>query len=266
MNLFDQETTFQHDSGGLFSGTVHPQWNIGTNPNGGYLMALAASGMRQLCLKHQDPLSLTAHYQRPGLGEQPCSLQAQLVREGGSLSTVRASLIQEGKQRLELLGSFGNLPLASAESAQVSPPAPAIPGPEDCIGRSGEAQGVDLPILQRLDIRLHPDNVVRVPNGVAQVRGWVRFQDGREPDPLALLLFADAFPPAIFGLLGMVGWVPTIELTVHVRRRPAPGWIQAQFHTQDLSDGRMIEEGMLWDSAGNLVAQCRQLAMLLKKP
>jgi acyl-CoA thioesterase len=265
MNQFDQETNFCLDADSRLTGTVHPHWNIGTNPNGGYLMALAASGMRQRCPKHPDPLSLTAHYQRPGLGAHSCTLDAELLREGASISTVRASLMQEGKQRLELLGSFGLLP-SHSEPAQVSVAPPPMPEPDECIRRSGEAQGVDLPIMQRLDIRLHPDNVVKVPNGVSQVRGWARFKDGREPDSLALLLFADAFPPAIFGLLGMVGWVPTIELTVHVRRRPAPGWIQAQFRTQDLCDGRMIEEGLLWDSEGHLVAQCRQLAMLLKKP
>jgi acyl-CoA thioesterase len=56
--------------------------------------------------------------------------------------------------------------------------------------------------------------------------------------------------------------VPTIELTVHVRRRPAPGWMLGQFRTLDLIDGRLIEDGVLWDSAGNLVAQSRQLALV----
>jgi acyl-CoA thioesterase len=57
--------------------------------------------------------------------------------------------------------------------------------------------------------------------------------------------------------------VPTIELTSHVRRRPAPGWVQGRFVTEDLQDGRMIEDGWLWDSTGALVARSRQLAMLL---
>jgi acyl-CoA thioesterase len=52
---------------------------------------------------------------------------------------------------------------------------------------------------------------------------------------------------------------------VNVRRRPAPGWIQAQFQTRDMADGRMIEDGLLWDSQGHLIAQSRQLALLLKK-
>jgi len=121
---------------------------------------------------------------------------------------------------------------------------------------------VDLSILNRLDIRLHPDQAVPGAAGRAEVSGWIRLADGRAPDALACLLMADAFPPAVFGLLGMVGWVPTIELTVHVRRRPAPGWLLGRFWSHDLSDGRVVEDGALWDSSGALVVQSRQLALV----
>ena len=76
------------------------------------------------------------------------------------------------------------------------------------------------------------------------------------------MLFADAFPPAVFGRYGPVGWVPTVQLSVQLRRQPSPGWILAQFRTQDLLDGRLIEDGLLWDEAGQLVAQVRQLALM----
>ena len=128
--------------------------------------------------------------------------------------------------------------------------------------RSGDEQGVDLSILDRLDIRLHPDEAKAGAAGRAQVTGWIRLRDGRPPDTLSGVLFADTFPPAVFGLLGVVGWVPTVELTVHVRRRPAPGWLLGQFRTRDLNDGRLIEDGALWDSTGNLVVQSRQLALV----
>ena len=139
---------------------------------------------------------------------------------------------------------------------------PTMPPPAACPARSATAQGVDLPLLQRLDVRLHPDEAVPGAAGRAQLSGWIRFADGRAPDALACLLMVDAFPPAVFGLLGMVGWVPTVELTVHLRRRPAPGWLLGRFHSHDLSDGRMVEDGALWDSAGQLVAQSRQLALV----
>jgi acyl-CoA thioesterase len=36
----------------------------------------------------------------------------------------------------------------------------------------------------------------------------------------------------------------------------------AQFRTVDLADGRLIEDGLLWDARGRLVAQSRQLALV----
>jgi acyl-CoA thioesterase len=263
MYQFDQETSFTSSGQERYSGQVHSSWNIGANPNGGYLMALAASALRQQHPNHPDPLSVTVHYLRPGLGDAACDVKTSLVRTGKTISTGRATLSQEGTDRLEMLAAFGDL--STVGDVPLTIPAPPIPTPEQCIGRSGEAQGVSLGILDRLEIRLHPDEARPGELGKGQISGWVRFRDGRPPDALSALLFADALPPAIFGLLGLVGWVPTIELTVHVRRRPAPGWIQAQFKTQDMADGKMIEDGHLWDSQGHLIAQSRQLALLLKK-
>lgn len=263
MNQFDQETRLQPAGENRYAGLVHDTWNIGKNPNGGYLMALGAAAVRQMHPQHPDPLSVTVQYLRPGMGGQPCEVETELVRAGNSLSTGRARLMQDGKARIEVLAAFGEL--GADAQTQLTIPPPAIPSPEECFVRSGAAQGVDLPIMQRLDVRLHPGEARPGATGLGQVSGWIRFHDERPPDSMAMLLFADAFPPAVFGLLGMVGWVPTIELTVHVRRRPVPGWIQAQFRTLDLADGRMIEDGWLWDSEGHLIAQSRQLAMLLRK-
>lgn len=248
-----------------FSGQVQPVWNIGTHPNGGYLLAMMTRALALRAPAQPDALSITAHYLRPGQAGLPCRIDTQLLRSGRTLSTWRASLLQEGSARLELLAAMGRLEdAASAPPPRLAMPVPQMPPPEDCPGRSASAQGIELPILQRLDVRLHPDDAAPGAARRAQMRGWVRFTDGRAPDALACVLLADAFPPAIFGLLGMVGWVPTIELTVHVRRRPAPGWMLGQFWSQDLSEGRVIEDGALWDSQGQLVVQSRQLALVRK--
>lgn len=246
-----------------FAGHVHPAWNIGANPNGGYLLALAAQALRQRTPSQPDALSISVHYLRPGLAGQACQVDTQLLRSGRTLSTCRASLLQDGQARLELLAAMGDLGDAQAMPAPLlSLPRPEIPPPEACPMRSAPAQGVNLPILDRLDIRLHPDEAEPGAAGRARISGWIRFTDGRPPDALACLLMADAFPPAVFGLLGAVGWVPTIELTVQLRCRPAPGWLLGQFWSHDLRDGRVVEDGALWDSRGQLVAQSRQLALV----
>jgi hypothetical protein len=48
--------------------------------------------------------------------------------------------------------------------------------------------------------------------------------------------------------LGLIGWVPTVELTVLVRGLPAPGWIRAVQRARLLQDGWLDEECELWDS------------------
>lgn len=250
-------------SAAAFSAQVHPAWNIGANPNGGYLLALAAQAIRQRTPAQPDPLSITVHFLRPGLAGLPCRIETQLLRGGRTASTVRATLVQDGSARLEVLAAMGDLggPDAAAP-ARLTRPLPDLPPPEACVARSAPAQGVELPILDRLDVLLHPGQAAPGAAGQARVSGWIRFADGRAPDALACLLMADAFPPAVFGLLGMVGWVPTLELTVHLRRRPAPGWLLGQFWSQDMSGGRVVEDGALWDASGQLVAQSRQLALV----
>ena len=44
-----------------------------------------------------------------------------------------------------------------------------------------------------------------------------------------------------------------------MRRRPEPGWLQVSLGSDTLGGGMMEEDAMIWDSAGNLVAQSRQL-------
>ena len=183
--------------------------------------------------------------------------------EKPSLSTARATLLQEGKPCLVVLAAFSNLDTNVGVEIGLTIPPPNMPSPEECPQRSGATQGIDLPILSRLDTRLHPTQSIAGASEEAVLTGWIRFADGTAPSARSLLLFADAFPPSPFAKLGVVGWVPTIELTVQVRRHPAPGWILGQFVTEDLHNGRMVETGSLWDSNGELVAQSRQLGMVM---
>jgi len=250
-----------------YDGYVHRPWSIGENPNGGYLVAIAMGAFAKLAPQHPDPLTITTHYLRPGITDAPCVVQAETVRTGRSQSTLRARLVQEGKARIEVLATLADLAAGPAADSAADvkltlPPPSGMPAPEDCPMRSAEQQGVDLPLLDRVAIRLHPEQALAGAAGAAVVSGYIGFTDQRPPDSRAAVLFADAFPPSVFGLLGVIGWVPTVELTVHVRKRPAPGWLLGRFATSDLANGRMVEDGCLWDTRGQLIAQSRQIALV----
>ncbi|MGD8830702.1 MAG: thioesterase family protein [Pseudomonadales bacterium] len=261
MTQFDTESSTRRDADGHWSGHVSGAWSIGENPNGGYLTSLALSAVLD-AVPHPDPISLTTHFLRPGIAEAPCRVRVEVIRSGRTLSTVRATLLQEDKPRIEVLAALSDLDRPAGVDTELTLPAPALPAPEVCVPRSGAMQNLHLPILERLSVLLHPDLAVPGSADRAEMSGWIGFADGRAPDARALALFTDAFPPSPLSLLGVIGWVPTLELTVHVRRRPAPGWIRARFVTDDLHEGRMIETGALWDSNGALVAQSRQIGLV----
>ena len=96
------------------------------------------------------------------------------------------------------------------------------------------------------------------------LESWVKLADGSEPDVFSLPYFVDAFPPSPIARLENIGWVPTLEFTVQVRARPAPGWLRGRFHCDDLQGGRMVESGILWDSTDTVVARSRQLALVMR--
>jgi acyl-CoA thioesterase len=88
----------------------------------------------------------------------------------------------------------------------------------------------------------------------------MRFREPRDVDVYALPLLVDAAAPAVFEL-GETGSV-TIELTVHLRAQPAPGWLSCRALTRHVIGGYHEEDFEIWDAEGKLVAQSRQLALL----
>ena len=258
---FDEETALVQRDDTHWQTNLTSTWNIGDNPNGGYLLAPLAKAMASVS-GHPDPLSITTHYLRPGTADAPAEIEAEMIRTGRTIGTVRGRLVQGGKSRIESIAAFTDL--SSTESVvDIDTPVAPIPNPDDCVSRTELEQGVILPIMNRLDVRIHPDHAVAVASREAAITGWIRFGDGRPVDAHALPLFADAFPPPLFSKVGYIGWVPTLELTVHVRRRPVEGWIRGHFRTSDATGNRTIEDGWLWDESGALVAVARQVGLVL---
>jgi acyl-CoA thioesterase len=227
--------------------------------------------LRALCEVggHPDPLSVTTHFLRPVRGGGAARIMTESIRRGRTVSVARGTLHHDGQDRLTVTAALGDLGAidvdgSAGDGAVIDPPPPDLRGPDECVDRSGALQGVALAIATRCDVRLPPEHAT-VGGADAVTEGWIRFSDGTPPSALALPLFADAFPPSLFSRFGRIGWVPTIELTVHVRRRPSAGWVQARFECDDLVDGRMIESGTLWDSTGSVVARSRQLGLMLSR-
>lgn len=210
---------------------------------------------------HPHPLAVSAQYAAASrIGA--ATVEVERVREGRSVGSLRARLRQEDTPRIDVLLTAGTLPSADLAPLHVGLAPPELPPVEDCVPSRMPPGAPRNGILEQLDFRLDPATAGFAegePGGGTEIRGWVRSRDGREPDPLMLLTLGDALPPVTVEM-GIAGWVPTIELTVHLRALPAPGWLRCVQRAGMLSGGWLDEVCEVWDSTGRLVCQARQLA------
>ncbi len=252
-------------------GRFSAEWMIGNAVNGGLVMAAGLSALgRHLAADpaeqtpHADPVVLSAYFMTaaaPG----PFRATTEVMRCGRKLSTGQISISQPDDdgtpvERMRAIGSFGDLGHVDTVT-QAS--APDMPPPEQCVSSRQAPPDflANMRFLERLDLRIDPATAgwaLGKPSMQGAIRGWMRLADGREPDTTLLMMALDALPPVAFDL-GILGWTPTLEFTGHVRRRPEPGWLQVSLTSQNLGGGMMEEDAMIWDSAGHLVAQSRQL-------
>jgi acyl-CoA thioesterase len=182
------------------------------------------------------------------------------------MSTVTSRIVQDGKLIALGVGAF-TLPRTGPEFADLS--MPEVPPPD---GSQRVPEREDFPFGQHFDIRraLGPDTPD--PTHPAETGIWIRLREDRVLDHLLVTQLMDAWAPSVFNKLGTGGGgagVPTIDMTYHFREPlPLPGalnddWYLGVFRTQTSRGGFIEEDGWLWATNGTLVAQSRQLALLM---
>lgn len=258
---FAEATAVRPVGEGRFEADVHPDWTIGGNPNGGYLLAVLARAAA-MTGTHVHPLASSAHFLRapqPG----PAQLTVTVLRAGRTASQVRAGLAQDGTACVEAIFTLGVLEHGGQPYWSAGVPQLPAGDRDSAIRVPGvNPAGLPVPIMDQVDLRLDRDTMGfgrGAPSGRGELRGWLALLDGAGFDPISLLYALDAFPPATFDV-ELTGWVPTLELTAYVRALPAPGPLRVVQRAHLIDAQRVDESCWVWDSAGRVVAQAVQLA------
>lgn len=257
MAFFDQDLTVSGSAeNGELSFPSADRWCWDGVPNGGFLLSMAAKAMGSQ-LAHKDPVSVSATFvSRTEL--DPIDARVEVLGQSKNLSQASVQLVQHGQVRVQAMGVFGDL--ASRKGVDFcAVNMPDIASPEAC-SRVSYPQST---FPDHVDILLTPESERAGNNGDGQaavVEGWIKFSDGRAPDLLALLTFADSFLRAVEMVVGNQGWIPTLDYQVQCFAKPAPGYIACRFTSKRMNLGLLEETGELWDSEGTLVAVCRQSA------
>ena len=262
-SVFDTDTRVEAAGDHVYAATLTDRWDaLGQVPNGGYLLAVTLRALaREMPLP--DAVVASATFMRPA-ATGPAEIATEVARAGRRVATGEARLRQGGKEIVRTLATFASLDDADGRTHMRADP-PDLPPPDRC--RDVLADAPPLPgvsITDRFEYRAPalPGWARGEPTGGTDLAFWMRFRDGRDADPIALAAMVDAAAPAVLDL-GVTGSA-TIELTVHVRARPAPGWVACRASTRHVIGGYHEEDFEIWDSAGALVAQSRQFALLVE--
>ena len=251
-------------SPGTWTAEVQAGWDIFGVSNGGYLMAIATRAM-EVESGGRVLVSTTGYYLNP-TSAGPVSIDVATLKEGRSMSTLRAKLSRGDRQLLTVTAVLADPDRERFEGDLIIAEPPQLPPPEDCV-RAVPADSAPLPppFTGKVEIRVHPDDAGVMEgekSGQPLMRGWFRLRNGEEMDAHAVVLATDAFPPAIFNSNLPVGWTPTIDLSVQVRNPRPRGWLACRFTTRFVTEGILEEDGELWDEDGRPVALSRQLALV----
>jgi acyl-CoA thioesterase len=263
---FDRDTAVHAVGEGEFTAEVVELWRTGRSPHGGYLAAIL---LRALTDTLADPLrtprSLTIHYAsapQPG----PVQIQAKVERQGRSLSTLSARMEQDGKLMALALAAF-SVPWKAVEIVELPMPQLGPPSEERRSSRLMREHGP--PFTKNLVMQ---PRVGEIPFtgavGPMEIGGWTGLAEPRTIDALALAVFCDAWIPPLFMALREPAFAPTVELTIHFRAPVRPvddphELCLCVFRTRLVHEGFFEEDGVVWARDGTVLAQSRQLGLLL---
>ena len=249
---------------GHYDGNLNAHWTIGPKPHGGVMIAMCANAAREAYAtdgRAAHPIAVSANYlSAPDPG--PVRLVTTVRKRGHRIGLVDVELVQGDRACVHAVVTLGEpehdaRPLFSQNPVtalmDLEPPADLLP-----IGPGHPAAEINN-LARGCDIR--PLVVESISDGAAPTfRIWVRPKVG-PVDELFALMCGDISLPVPYAV-GRRGWAPTVQLTAYLRGLPADGWLRVVCTTTEIGEDWFDEDHTVVDSAGRIVVQTRQLALV----
>ncbi len=267
MTRFDRDTALSALGPNRFRVRIDPGWWITHGPNGGYVAAILTRAVQEAVADgSRRPRTLTVHYLSP-LVEGDAEIEIQSERQGRTLTTVSARLVQDGRPCALALAALSS-PRPPVDIGLETYPMPEVPSADELPSNDPIA----LPFRRRLDTRYVPGFESFTEHSEAVLLAWMRLNEPRPLDLPEMALYADGMPPAVFALrsgdrpLG----VPTVELTVHFYLDPSEAgvadddFVLLRVASRTVRDNFTTEDTDIWSPGGRLLCHARQVAALVE--
>ncbi len=262
--LFSDAMRLESAGGGVYDGVLDEHWTIGPKVHGGAMLALCANAARtEVGVDDIEPIVVSGNFL---WAPDPGALQVHTTvrKRGRRISLVDVELRQRDRVAVRAAITLG-VPEHDAAPLLSTNPVVALMTPEPPPGLEPIGPGHRMADIVHLahgcDIR--PSLTTMAPRsdgGPPVIEYWVRPR-GESPDVLFALLCGDVSAPVTFGV-NRFGWAPTVQLTAFLRARPADGWLRVLCTTTQIGQEWFDEDHVVVDSAGRIVVQSRQLALV----
>jgi acyl-CoA thioesterase len=264
VHAFDLDTAVEDLGDGRFGAAMSERWWVERGPNGGYVSAVILRAIQAAAVSERAPRSLTVQFPcAPVAG--PVEIVVKTEREGRTVTFLSARMEQEGKLQATALAVLAD-DLDASGFAELR--MPAVEPPSELYSPDPEQVPGMPTMFQNYSVRQALGGEA-FSGGAPHSGLWIRAREPRLLDaPLAAAIL-DAWFPAPFIRLERPAPAPTIDYTVHFRATlPEPGASAedpylATFRSGLARGGFFEEDGELWSQDGSLLAQSRQLALLL---
>jgi acyl-coenzyme A thioesterase PaaI-like protein len=254
--------------GPVYQGELDEHWTIGPKVHGGVMVALCGQAARTAfggdrLEARLEPVAVSANFLRapdPGV----MRLVTSIRKRGRRISVVDVELTQDDRTAVHAVVTLGEPEHEHAPLLTGNPVVDLMaPEPPDDIAPIGPGHplaglvhlgaGCDIrPLLSTLGPATHGRPPV--------IQMWARPRNAA-PDALFALMCGDLSAPVTFAV-DRTGWAPTVQLTSLLRGLPADGWLRIVATCVEIGQDWFDEDHTVVDSAGRLVVQARQLAMV----
>lgn len=240
--------------------SIDSSWGQGRAMFGGLVASLAFEGMRAVVSPGRPMRSLQVSFVGPVEADVPLVVDAELLREGKSVSQVLARLVQNGETRLMALGSFGG---DRDSDVSVAPQAaPDAPDPDQCVSLPFR-EGLSPAFTQHIEMRWAFGSLPFTGQRHLEMGGWMRFrQPPQEITDAHIVALVDAWPPAVLPHLSRPAPASSLSWALDIMHpRPEIGadeWLLYRATIDQAGSGYGHAQAKIWTARGELVALSRQ--------
>lgn len=263
--LFSDVMALSPGDHGEYRADLNENWTIGPKVHGGVMVALCAKAAR--CAYDGDagtaahPVAVSVSFlSAPDPG--PVLVRTALRKRGRRVGLVDVELIQGDRSCVRAAVTLG-APEHDAAPLMSCHPVTDLMSPEPpadvaAIGPGHPAAAINN-LARGCDIRPQIEQDI-VAGRAPAFMTWARPK--AEPvDEYFALLCGDISLP-VSHAVGRRGWAPTVQLTAYLRALPADGWLRVLCTATEIGRDWFDEDHTVVDSAGRIVVQTRQLALV----